>query len=197
MAASAGVDPVDRMLAAVLAAGECQKFANASFSERWRVQLRGAEARFAEVTGNRLVLRGLIRPHPMEKSDSNAPIVRFVPTATQETAVLLPPRQKKKLLSQSKQTERSRWSTLGERRARTRANQAHRYTKQARERHALATIKCLNALEAAISALLKPGSDLLLTPWESRRDIISQALTLRSLLDRSRAHENHDPDGAT
>lgn len=73
-------DPLERMLAATLLAGECLNDMKAPFGERWRVPMEnGAEMTFSEPTGNRLMMRGLIARHPAERADDPKPVIRFVP----------------------------------------------------------------------------------------------------------------------
>jgi hypothetical protein len=63
---------------AVLAAGVCINVPNAHFSTQWRVKLAdGSEAHFADTTGKRLIMRGLIDHDRTEPSNGRA--VRFVP----------------------------------------------------------------------------------------------------------------------
>jgi hypothetical protein len=77
---SHAADPVDRMHQAVLAAGGCVNLPRAHFSAQWRVTLPdGAEAHFADTTGKRLIMRGLIGQDRTEQPDAH--LVRFVPVA--------------------------------------------------------------------------------------------------------------------
>jgi hypothetical protein len=78
MSMSLVADPVDRMHQAVLAAGVCINVPKAHFSTQWRVPLPGgAEAYFADTTGKRLIMRGLIDQDRTERSNKYA--IRFVP----------------------------------------------------------------------------------------------------------------------
>lgn len=77
---SHAADPVNRMHQAVLVAGGCVNLPHAHFAKQWRVTLPdGAEAHFADTTGKRLVMRGLIDQDRTEKPD--AQLVRFVPVS--------------------------------------------------------------------------------------------------------------------
>jgi hypothetical protein len=87
MSMSLVADPVDRMHQAVLAAGVCINVPNAHFSTQWRVTLpNGTEAHFADTTGKRLIMRGLIDQDRKERPNGRA--IRFVPI---EAAMTKPP----------------------------------------------------------------------------------------------------------
>jgi hypothetical protein len=87
MSMSREQDPLDRMHQAVLAAGVCINIPNAHFSEQWRVPLPGgAETYFADTTGKRLIMRGLIGQDRAEPSNGYA--IRFVPV---DPSVTKPP----------------------------------------------------------------------------------------------------------
>jgi hypothetical protein len=73
------VDPSQRMLAAIQETGGALMILRASFEASWVVLLKdGTPLRFTHATGNRLVVKRLIRRHPADCRDMS--VVRFIPT---------------------------------------------------------------------------------------------------------------------